>query len=410
MRTPAVLALAALLALLAVALPSCGSSPEPLPLPPLRAEQWAADVDFLLRELPRRHANAFHHTPRPAFEAAGAQLRQRTAGADTDAILVELMQLLAGVGDGHTRLHLPAGVHRLPLALAPFGDDLRVTRATEEARALIGGKLVRIDDVPAVEAVARARTVIAQAESDAYLRGSTPSMLAVAEVLHGLGIVTDPRRVRVTVALDAGGERTLELATVPAQPAPQWVAPAGELPLYRQRPDEPFFTTWLAEARTVYVAFRGYDGLAASSRALWKLVDEQRPKKVVFDLRANGGGDYTKGRKYLVSELARRPWLRAYAIVGNRTFSAAMNNAVDLRNAGAVLVGEPIGERPNSYQENDELVLPHSRLVVSYSTRYYSFVPAEGPQLVVPDHLVEPTWQEFAAGRDPALEWVLAQP
>jgi hypothetical protein len=410
MRTPAVLALAVLLALLAAALPSCGASPEPQPLPALRAEQWAADVDFLLRELPKRHANAFHHTPRPAFEAAGAQLRQRAATGDADAMVVGLMQLLAGVGDGHTRLHLPAGVHRLPLALAPFGDDLRVTRATEAARALIGGKLVRIDDVPAAEAVARVRTVIAQAESEAFLRGSTPSMLPIAEVLHGLGIVADPRRVRVTVALDTGGEQTLELATVPAQPVPRWIAPAGALPLYRQRPDEPFASTWLAEAATVYVAFRGYDGLGANARALWKLVDARRPKKVVFDLRGNGGGDYTEGRKHLVSQLARRPWLRAYAIVGNRTFSAAMNNAVDLRNAGAMLVGEPIGERPNSYQENDELVLPQSRLVVSYSTRYYSFVPAEGPQLVVPDHPVEPTWQEFAAGRDPALEWILAQP
>ena len=127
MRTPAVLALAALLALLAVALPSCGSSPEPLPLPPLRAEQWAADVDFLLRELPKRHANAFHHTPRPAFEAAGSQLRERASGAGADAMLVGLMQLLAGVGDGHTRLHLPAGFRRLPLALAPFGDCLLYT-------------------------------------------------------------------------------------------------------------------------------------------------------------------------------------------------------------------------------------------------------------------------------------------
>jgi hypothetical protein len=52
-----------------------------------------------------------------------------------------------------------------------------------------------------------------------------------------------------------------------------------------------------------------------------------------------------------------------------------MVNAIDFRNnTNAILVGEPIGERPNSYSENDEMTLPNSRLVVSYSTRYYKFV------------------------------------
>ena len=46
-----------------------------------------------------------------------------------------------------------------------------------------------------------------------------------------------------------------------------------------------------------------------------------------------------------------------------------MVNAIDFRKeTNAILVGEPIGERPNSYSENDEMTLPDSRLVVSYST------------------------------------------
>ena len=37
----------------------------------------------------------------------------------------------------------------------------------------------------------------------------------------------------------------------------------------------------------------------------------------------------------------------------------------------ATLVGETMGERPNSYSENDEMVLPNSKLELSYSTRFY---------------------------------------
>lgn len=38
----------------------------------LSAAQWREDLAFLARELPLRHANAFHYTPRERFDAAVA--------------------------------------------------------------------------------------------------------------------------------------------------------------------------------------------------------------------------------------------------------------------------------------------------------------------------------------------------
>ena len=108
------------------------------------------------------------------------------------------------------------------------------------------------------------------------------------------------------------------------------------------------------------------------------------------------------------SELAKRPKLKGYVIIGNRTFSAAMNNAVQFRDeAHAVLVGQPIGERPNSYQERRSFRLPNSRLEVSVSTQFYKFVPDDAPNQVVPDQRIETKWEDFVAGRDPVLEWIL---
>jgi hypothetical protein len=54
------------------------------------------------------------------------------------------------------------------------------------------------------------------------------------------------------------------------------------------------------------------------------------------------------------------------------------------------------------------MTLPNSRVVVSYSTRYYQFVDEDVPA-VVPDQRIDPTWADFEAGRDPVLDWVLAQ-
>jgi hypothetical protein len=97
-------------------------------------------------------------------------------------------------------------------------------------------------------------------------------------------------------------------------------------------------------------------------------------------------------------------------LVGRRTYSAAMVTAIDFRKeTSATLVGEPIGERPNSYSENDELTLPNSRVVVSYSTRYYTFLDQDVPA-VLPDIRIDPDWASFRAGRDPVLEWVQSRP
>jgi hypothetical protein len=97
-------------------------------------------------------------------------------------------------------------------------------------------------------------------------------------------------------------------------------------------------------------------------------------------------------------------------LVGRRTYSAALANATHFRKeTQATLVGEPIGERPNSYSENDEMTLPNSKLIVSYSTRYYQFSDEDVPA-VLPDVRIDPAWSDYKAGRDAALEWVLANP
>jgi hypothetical protein len=99
-----------------------------------------------------------------------------------------------------------------------------------------------------------------------------------------------------------------------------------------------------------------------------------------------------------------------YVITGRRTFSAALWNSVDFKKqTRATIVGEPPGERPNSYSENDEMTLPNSGLVLSYSTRYYQFLDEDVPAFL-PDKRIDPEWQSYKEGRDPVMEWILAQP
>ena len=131
-------------------------------------------------------------------------------------------------------------------------------------------------------------------------------------------------------------------------------------------------------------------------------------------MRQNGGGDFTRGRDYIISEFRKRPALTRrgtlYVIIGRWTFSAGMSNAADFRNdLHAILVGEPTGARPNGYQENRAFSLPNSHLDVSYSTRLYKFQEQDTPG-IMPDQRIDPDWLSYRQGRDPVLAWILKQP
>lgn len=71
-----------------------------------------------------------------------------------------------------------------------------------------------------------------------------------------------------------------------------------------------------------------------------------------------------------------------------------------------MLVGTSIGEKPNSFAEGNSMTLPNSHLIAGYSVKHYTFVE-HGENIVRPDHEVPSTWEDYVAGKDSALEWIL---
>jgi hypothetical protein len=389
---------------------SCAHLPQPLPA--LTTRQWHEDLDAFGRELPRRHKNAFHHVSRDSFERALAALDRRLPELSGDEVYFGLRRLTSIVGDGHTGLFVPTNFHRYPLALRPFGSDWRVVAAGAEALPLLGGRLVSIGSVPIGEAAARVAGIVAQDENDWFVRGSTPGWLVMAEALHALGLAADTAHATYAVEDSNGRTVSATLTARLATPRVEIRSAAADTALWLRRRPEPLWPAPLDDS-CLYVSFRGYRHLARYASPMWKQVDRQGIRTLIVDLRQNGGGNYITGRRQMVNPARRRleagTLRQVFVLIGNSTFSAAMVNAIDFRDrCHAVLVGEPIGERPNSYSERRVTQLPHSRIGVTYSVRWYAFQSDSAPPTVLPDALVAPTWDDWHAGRDPVLEWALA--
>lgn len=387
------------------------------PPPPERSDltkaEWHEDLTFFASQLAERHANAFHFISRQQYEAEVAQLDRKLDRLNSDEIYVGLDRIANSIGDGHTYVDLPVDDAFLPIRLARFGNDLRVVAAGAGYEKALGARVLQINDTPIVRAHDLIYSLTPADETAALREVRGNDLLTIGLVLHGAGITRDRNSARFTLACDDGKRLTVNVKAVPSENVStiHWSYAAKRQPLFRQRPQESFWCVYLDDARAVYCSFRGYTNLDAKSKALFELVNRNDPEKLVIDMRLNGGGDYTVGLRDLVhpirnlTELNRKGHL--FVLIGPGTFSAAMSNSAHFRyQTNAMLVGETIGERPNSYQEGRSMTLPNSHWKANYSTKFYSFVKS-GENLIRPDQEIKTSWKDYEDGRDPVLDWVL---
>jgi|HubBroStandDraft_1064217.scaffolds.fasta_scaffold16727_3 hypothetical protein len=379
----------------------------------LTKSQWHDDLKFLATELPHRHANAFHSISRVQFEAAVADLDRKLDALNSDEIYVGMDRIVNLIGDGHTYIRFPTDDANLPIKLERFGDDYRIIAAAMGYATALGARVLKIDDTP----IARAHDLVyslSPADETPVLRESrVDGFLTIGIILHGTGITHDRNMARYTLTDHSGKEFTVDINSVASgeRSKIQWTYPFKQPPLFQQRPDEDFWYTYLSDAHTIYCSFRGYRDLGKHSKGLFDLIKQQHPDKLIVDLRLNGGGDYEQGLKYLVHPIRDLPDINRkghlFVLIGPNTFSAAMSNSAHFRyQTNATLVGQQIGEKPNSYQEAREMTLPNSRWTVRYSVKFYRFVKS-GENLIRPDQEIILSWNQYESGEDPMLEWVL---
>jgi C-terminal processing protease CtpA/Prc len=89
--------------------------------------------------------------------------------------------------------------------------------------------------------------------------------------------------------------------------------------------------------------------------------------------------------------------------------SAAAENAAEFKSfLHATLVGEPTGGTSSSYGDEKLVVLPYSKLVVQYTTKWLGVKSKDEPDGLKPDVTVLRTFDDIVAGRDAVLEAAIA--
>lgn len=419
------------------------------PKPASQLEAQRQDVAYFrtLMEFDR----SFSPAARAEAEARIDRLAALPSVLPQQMLHVALMQIMALADNGHTKLRPAPATGKVllePIRVSRFAEGFFVMRAKTDYRDMLGGRVESIDGMPFAVVLEKLKTL--RGGMDAFRAENAALFIVYPDLLYGLGIAREPDRSTWTVRLPDGNVVTRVLTAYEQSTdmhvpyGPRWRSPeplkgmgadwsayapaSGTLPQSARNFDNHFLYAPAEGSCAAYVRVQDIvdtDGqqiqpfLTKTEEAL----HAHPPCAVIFDLRGDGGGDYTNmwhfahALPHLIA-----PGGRVYALTDAGTFSAAITTTAYLKEAGGdkvVIVGEPVGDRLAFYAEGGNGALPNSKFSLSYMTGKHDYAhPCRDPyncfwlnwlypvrvRSLQPDMLVPLRFSDWNAGRDAAFE------
>lgn len=383
------------------------------------------DLDFLYGQVLARHPDLFANTPEAEFLALKAEIEARLETESKTDFLLDLMRLTALVGDSHTMLSIgnAADLRIYPFSLVRRGTAWYLSAAAPEDRALLCQEVTALAGRP-VEDVVTAFGQIFGSDNRVHLRRNFRQASNVADIYEYLGLV------------EPGAPLTVEMKdgkTLSLEPVDQ--AAANELEAVRiadlitgtpetAQADAYYAAKPLSES-TYYIQYNACaeeEDLPMEDFAAQVAEDLEKGSydRILLDLRNNGGG--SDGVIWPLFSLIRTRQLvqgddvELVGLIGERTFSSALINAVEIQEMGGVLAGEAAGGSVCHFGAVKTFALPNSKVPGQLSSKYIDLSTlldagaGRGVEALEPDVEVAQTLEDTLAGKDTLVDWLMGHP
>lgn len=391
---------------------------------------WNYEIDLLARELAEKHPDLFFKTDSAWYYHAMSQVAKESQGKSLFQVSIQLQQVLAHMGDAQTQINYHFLVEKsliLPIECYWFEDGIYFLETDKAYEALLGKKLTAVNGVP-IEVVIDSLSTLLVVDNSSVVKNQIPRMLPWFQVLEYFGF-TEDKKLSVSV-LSNSGETLSVTIHLPADLGEMLAVQPVSLPLGWQDQKAFFREQYFENEHIYYIQYNrcwsreaeedygsGASALFMPSfrefeKQVYPVLKKKEIDKLIFDIRFNKGGHASQGTEFIskICKTLPKDHGDIFVLVGRVTSSSAINNTVDfMKSADVVLVGEESSGKPNYFGEVNRFVLPESRLIVSYPTRYYSLLDENLPSLI-PQLLTPLSFEQFMKGIDPAIEAVRKAP
>jgi len=386
------------------------------------------DLDYLYSTLKASHPNLFANTPEADFETRKAEIEQRLSTDSSFDYTLDCASLVALAKDSHTSASLGSSGYDLHYCLFDLDwyDGTWVLSAADSAHAsLLGSEVTAINGVSMEQVVEKFGTFLS-ADNPVKLRYSYWQMCYVLEPYQYLGIAKQDQPLTVTIRDSADKTQTLSVSAVD-----QSALQAADLVTLKERRTGTAATAYdktkiyFAKALNSSTYYIQYNKCAEDQtltmetfcQQVQSALDAGKYSVILVDLRNNGGG--SDGVIVPLLELLaqqRDKGVQVAGLIGRKTFSSAIINAVELQEMGAPLVGEETGGSVDHFGAVQSFQLPVSGLRIGVSSKfismsdYFDAAAGKGVESLQPDVKIAQTLSDDLAGKDTCVDEILNNP
>jgi hypothetical protein len=366
------------------------------------------------------------------FDSAVEKLFNEIPKLEEHEIGVGFARIIGLFKYGHTRLGWngnPVRFRQLPINMYHFSDGVYVQGVHKDYSEAIGAKVVAIGGMPIKEALKKVHPVV-PVENEQFFRAYGFPYLISPEVLHAQGVVKEYSD-RIPVTFEKDGRSFTKIFTAMAagemvpttygfvQSQEDWLdaRQSGETPLYLKNLDKIYYYEYIPETKTVYVRQSQIQDDPSETipefyDRVFDFIENNDVERLVLDVRLNGGGNNYKNKDVVTRIIESKKVNKVgslMVILGRRTFSACQNLVNELDNyTNATFIGEPTGENINFYGDNNEHILPNTKLPVYLSYAWWQDKPQwENDDWLAPHYAVDLSFEDYKTNKDPVLEAAL---